>query len=416
MDTDIVAALRSPQGVSLLAGLPPYDPTQVLTVAAQLRRAGHDPALVAAALTQSRLRSRAAAKLGDLAATMLFTPDGLEQATRGPVAVLHARRFVEAGVQHVWDLGCGIGSDALAFCAAGLSVTAVDLDPVTVQVARANLADHPGARVCRVRAEDVQLPAVQAPGDGCWVDPARRIPGVADRAGRTRRVSGLGRLSPSWDFVRTLHRRVGSVGAKLAPGFARSDVPEGVEAQWLSYGGQALECSLWWGDLVQRAGAGVVVHDGRAWHTIPPCPSDPGGHEASLGTTIGAYLYDPDRAVLAAGRLDAVCAAVQGQELWSGSGYVSAESAVDTPFARCLQVHEVLPQRSKVLRAWARRHDIGALTLKKHAGSPDPDALRAQIRPTGSQQATLVLTRERHGSGSRAVAVWVSAAAPTRAG
>jgi len=411
VDPDTVAALRSPQGAGLLAGLPPYDPAQVLTVAAQLRAVGHDPALVAAALTQSRLRARAAAKFGDLAATMLFTPDGLEQATRRPVAALHAQRFAEAGVHHVWDLGCGIGSDAMAFADACLFVTAVDLDPVTVEVARANLAGYPKARVWRRPATEVRLPDPPAVGHGCWADPARRIPGVSDRQGRTRRVSGLGQLSPSWDFVRTLHQRVGSVGAKLAPGFARADVPEGVEAQWLSYGGEVLECSLWWGDLVQHAGAGVVVHDGKVWHSIPPAPSGPAGHEATLGTTTGDYLYDPDRAVLAAGRLDAVCEAVQGLELWSGSGYVTARCAVDTPLARCLQVHEVLPQRPKVLRAWARRHDIGALTLKKHAGSPDPDALRAQIRPVGTQEATLVLTREPHGSGSRAVAVWVSNAA-----
>lgn len=405
-DADLVRALRGPAGRSLLAGLPAYDESQVLAVADERRRAGHDPALVAAALTQSRLRTRATVKFGDRAARMLFTPDGLEQASRAIVAEHRAGRFVAAGVQHVWDLGCGIGSDAWALAAADLAVSAVDLDPVTVEVARANLAEHPEVEVCRGRAEEVRLP--EASGSGCWVDPARRVSGVADAHGRTRRVAGLRQLSPSWDFVRTLHQRVGSVGAKLAPSFPPNEVPAGVEAQWLSYGGEALECSLWWGDLVRRPGVGVVVHDGSRWHTIRPDPPTGRDQEAQPGARVGAYLYDPDRAVLAAGRLDAVHEAVQGATLWPGAGYVTAERAVDTPFARCLRVHEVLPLRPKVLREWARRHDVGPLTLKKHAGGVDPASLREQVRPRGSAPATLVLTREPHGSGSRAVAVWVS--------
>jgi predicted RNA methylase len=39
-------------------------------------------------------------------------------------------------------MGCGIGSDAMAFARAGLEVVAVEVDPATAAVARANLAGH----------------------------------------------------------------------------------------------------------------------------------------------------------------------------------------------------------------------------------------------------------------------------------
>ena len=65
---------------------------------------------------------------------------GLEQATRPEVADHHASRFLEAGVRRVIDLGCGIGSDSMAFARAGLEVVAVDVDPATAAVAQANLA------------------------------------------------------------------------------------------------------------------------------------------------------------------------------------------------------------------------------------------------------------------------------------
>src|SRR5690242_14992287 len=92
----------------------------------RLRRDGHPPDLVSAVVGQARLRTRARTKFGDLAARMLFTRAGLEQATRLPIAARHAARFRDAGFTRVADLGCGIGGDALGLAGLGLQVTAVD--------------------------------------------------------------------------------------------------------------------------------------------------------------------------------------------------------------------------------------------------------------------------------------------------
>ncbi len=71
---------------------------------------------------------------------MYFTPDGLEQATRLSVATHRAARLDAFGATTVVDLGCGIGGDLVAFARAGLTAAGVDLDPVRVAVASANLA------------------------------------------------------------------------------------------------------------------------------------------------------------------------------------------------------------------------------------------------------------------------------------
>ena len=75
-----------------------------------LRRQGWSAETVAATLTQSRLRRDAQTKFGRFASNMLFTDHGLQQSTRLPVAARHAQRFRAAGVQHVADLGCGLGT------------------------------------------------------------------------------------------------------------------------------------------------------------------------------------------------------------------------------------------------------------------------------------------------------------------
>ena len=88
---DHLAQLLTPQGWALLRSLPDYDEATAPALGEELRARGNPGDLVAAALTQQRLRARAAAKLGPFASQMLFTPDGLEQASRLSVAAHHAK-------------------------------------------------------------------------------------------------------------------------------------------------------------------------------------------------------------------------------------------------------------------------------------------------------------------------------------
>src|SRR5690554_603741 len=107
MEKRELVEVLSTEGLRLLDSLPAFESkADIVRTVSDLRAAGHSPALVAAVLTQSKLRAKAAAKLGQFAARMLFTEPGLEQATRLGVAALHAGRFQSAGVVSVADLGC----------------------------------------------------------------------------------------------------------------------------------------------------------------------------------------------------------------------------------------------------------------------------------------------------------------------
>jgi methylase of polypeptide subunit release factors len=137
VDLDAFRWLLTPAGQRLLERATDA-PTDLLAASSQLRReaaAEH----VAAALTQAELRRRAEPKFGADAAQMYFTPDGLEQATRAPVARHRAARLMAAQTTTAIDLGCGIGGDLIAIAAAGITVAGIDLDPLRVEVARANL-------------------------------------------------------------------------------------------------------------------------------------------------------------------------------------------------------------------------------------------------------------------------------------
>ncbi|QDO87937.1 class I SAM-dependent methyltransferase [Ornithinimicrobium ciconiae] len=395
MDLQTVTALREPSAWALLQSLPEYDEGSALALTTRLRSAGHDPALVAAVLTQSRLRLRGQVKFGDRVGQMLLTPDGVEQATRWQLAARHAQRFAAAGVDTVWDLGCGLGGDALALAAAGVRVQAVEADPATAAMAAHNLQDTPGATVHPALVEDLDLEP--GPGVGAWLDPARRIPGRTDHRGRTVRTFSLDQLSPTWEAVQEVAAALGHVGAKLSPSFPRDAVPQGAEAQWTSFGGEVLECVVWWGGLVDHPGRTAQVHtgpaDGGRWLEVRDEGGDAGPAPVlSTIDDIGEWLYEPDRAVLQAGLTGILTQAVEGSETAPGAGYVTSSQQAVVPWARRFRVRSVHPLSIKPLRRWAREADIGRLTIKKRLVPIDPDRLRADLRLSGNREAVVVLT------------------------
>ena len=395
MDLAVLERLVAGEGWGLLESLPPYDESSALRLAERLRGAGFDADLVAGALTQSRLRARGRDKFGEFAAGMLFTDDGLEQATRLEVAARHAERFRRAGVRQVFDLGCGIGSDAMACAGLDLRVTAVDADPAAALVAGVNLRHWPSAATLVRRAEDVRLPAGEgARHAGAWLDPARRVTGVADATGRTKRVFRLDAISPSWTTVQQVAASLPAVGAKLCPSLPHGRVPAGTEAEWTSYRGEVLECVVWWGGLVRRPGrrALVIGSDGKASSVTEADASSAPPPLADLGR-VDHLLYEPDRAVIRAGLTGALCTAVDGAELDAGVGYVSSGRAVELPWARRFVVEEAMPWGIKRLRAYLRDRGVGRLTVKKRGVTVDADQLRRQLHLRGDVEATVVITR-----------------------
>lgn len=400
MDAAMVDRLSAGRGWALLQSLPPYDETSSLQLQLKLREAGYDPDLVAAALTQSRLRARAAAKFGEFADGMLFTPDGLEQATRLSLAARHAHRFAAAGVREMYDIGCGLGADAMAFAGLDLTVRAVDEDPATARIAAVNLRHWPSARVTCARADEVRLPQGEAARHlGVWLDPARRVTGVADIRGRTKRVFSLDAISPSWDEVRAFAAEAPATAAKLSPAFPHGAIPSGAEAQWSSWHGEVLECVVWWGPLAQSPGRSAAVCSETTTDIVREADAVPGAGIAPLRsiTALGPWLYEPDRAVIRAGLTGALVAAVDGAELGAGVGYVTSPAAYDIGWARRYRVVEAMPLSTKALSRWLRDHGHDRVTIKKRGVMLDADLLRRQLKMTGrgrgGSEATLVVTR-----------------------
>ncbi|TWG97082.1 hypothetical protein L615_003900000040 [Nocardioides sp. J9] len=378
MDLETFRWLLTDDGQALLAEATTLvaDGASPLAAGSALRRTTTGER-AAAALGQVELRQRAVAKFGELAARMYFTPDALEQATRQRVADHRAGRAAAFGARTLVDLGCGIGGDLLAASRVGIICAGVDLDPVRVAMAEANLAAAglPGA----VQVADATTVDHRA-FDLAFADPARR-----SGAGRSFRVDDW---TPPWTWVEGLLRRDACV--KVAPGIPHDLVPDGVEAEWVSDDGEVKEAALWSGRTATVARRATVIREGGLATLTEE--DDPGAD--AVGTrAVGAFLYEPDGAVIRAGLVTAVAAGVHGGLVDPKIAYLTSDDAFRTPFARAYRVVEELPYREKQLRAALRERGVGRITLKKRGVEVSPEALRKRLDLRGDAEATVVLTR-----------------------
>jgi len=382
MDNAELAALLTPDALRLLDALGEISSTaDAADAVSRLRRDGHSPELVSAVVGQARLRTRATAKFGEFAGSMLFTRAGLEQASRLPVAALHAGRFRAAGLRRVADLGCGIGGDALGLAALGLEVTAVDADEITAAIASYNLAPFGDAVTVRHgTAEDADLSDI----DGVWLDPARRTAGHSETT-RTRSED----WSPSLDWAFDLALRM-PTGIKLGPGFDRTQIPDSVEAQWISVDGSTIELVLWSGTLA-RPGvtrAALVIHGGTA-HEL----TAPGDAEDVDVRPLGAFLHEPAGAVIRARLIGDVARELEAGTAAEGIAYLTSDAALTSPFVQTFRIRETLPADVRQLAKALRERGIGALEIKKRGVDVDPATLRTKLKLRGPESATLVMTR-----------------------
>jgi len=385
MEREDFIRLADGAGQALLAQIDYSSSTDVVALVSKLRSQGHDPATVAAVLTQAKLRKRAVAKFGEFASQMLFTEAGLEQASRLKVAALHAGRFRAAGIKQVADLGCGIGAEAMALASLGLEVKAFEIDEVTAAVATYNLAPFENASVEIADVEKLDLSGFEA----LYFDPARRELHGPKKA-TTQRHFDPANFSPNYNFV-IEQAKTKPTGIKLGPGHDKRQIPTNCEAQWISVEGDLVELGLWFGKLArENIARSALLISATGQHEITSAETDSPNAELA---EIGEYVYEPDNALIRSG-LIADFAKPLGLTLISPEiAYLSSSQKIFSPWLKGYKVIDNLVFDRKKLKAYVRENNIGILEIKKRGSDVSPEELRKQLAPKGEGAATLIVTR-----------------------
>lgn len=374
--------LASSLGAQLLADLSDADlsPAAVLPLLTRLRKT-LTPEQAGAAVEQAGLRRKASTKFGPNAASMLFTRDGLEQASDPDIRQYRAQQAAQTGVDTIIDACCGIGTDALMFAQAGHSVLGLDLDPLRVEIARHNAAalglDH-----VRFAVHDVAQPLPDHAGL-IFFDPARR-----DSAGN--RLHHVERYLPP---LSTLKRwDAPHIWAKLSPAVEREQTAEyGGTVAFHSVSGDLKEAVL----QIERHASGpqrtaAVRHHAGEWEVWPwdtPPTSVPIRQPA-------AWLLEPDPALLRAGFVAHLAARIGAAQIDSTIAYLTTDDAPHTPWARAWPVLDWMPFNLKRLKAYLRANGVGRITVKKRGHPMTPEQLQAALKLDGrGEERIVVLTR-----------------------
>lgn len=400
-----LAPVLTKEGFQLLeslGSLGAYTPELGDKLHAGLRKRGISPELVASVLTQLELRETARAKFGDFAKSLLFTRPGLEQATRLPVAAIHAGRFRDAGCQKVADLGCGIGAESLAFAGLGLLVEAFELDEATAAAALMNLRAYPEAHVTQANILELDWADLRAAGvDGAFSDPARR-----DAKGRQLNPDCW---APPLQTILELRHEIPreNLGIKVAPGIDYRFLPPDCETQWISVGGELVEAGIWLGGLKKQTGRTALLMDrnGKITATLHDETESeanaPARHAATIAgeDELGEWIFEPDDAIIRAGLLAQLASHTDTRTVSPKIAYLSGSRGPDDDtkgLGGWFQVLEVLPLDEKKIRQALRHREVRALEIKKRGADISPAAWRKRLLPKPAKDGedfTLIATR-----------------------
>ncbi len=362
-----------------VAQMPGDAPSRVLA----LRNRGVDGLMAGALVEVAEVRKRAARRFAN-AEVLFFTGEMLAQASSPAISAYHAQRLLT--FETVADLGCGAGMDSVAFAQAGLAVCAVERDPVRLVFARAN-AEALGLLASGDRLEAGKIVFRQADvtqnewsANAAFFDPARRTDGK-------RHSRHAEQYEPSLSFLEAIRARVQAGCVKLSPALP-DEVLQGLggTVEFLSEGRECKEACVWFGKA-QTAGkpmSAVLLSDGLTFATteLPP-----------VAAQIGAYLYDPDPALVRAG----ATSNLPGAERISGAdAYLTGDSPLTPTRAaqsyRVLESHVYRPQTWKLL---LRARNINRLVIKKRYFPQEPLQIHKELGLSGKgEEGTLVLVRD----------------------
>jgi len=342
-----------------------------LSLQSVLRRQYPDDLVrMAVSLHQLRMKGRGKFTRAD---RMWFDRLGLEQSTAEVVSRYKAQRFEGP----VWDLCCGIGSDAISL-GTRCDVIAVDIHAPNCLRTLWNAQAYDVADRIETHCMDVRH--LSALRNLVHIDPDRR-PGSAGR------VSRIEDYVPGLEFLQELMGRCRGGAIKVSPASNFGGKFPDAEIELISLNGECKEATVWFGDLAR---------DALFRATVLPAGESISGHPLEVAvpvTPLGQFLYDPDPSVVRAGLIDVLAHRLGLSRLDSAEEYLTADHLIQSPFIQSFEVVANLPNNDKELKAWLRKSSIGQLEIKCRHIPIQADSLRRRLPLNGSERGVVVFAR-----------------------
>jgi hypothetical protein len=182
--------------------------------------------------------------------------------------------------------------------------------------------------------------------------------------------------------------RVAAGAIKLSPAsdFSTHFANSKVEIELISLRGECKEATVWFGKLVTCRRRATRLPENVTW-TDQENPA----HRLVSVSPPGALIYDPDPSLIRAGLLDGFAFEHKLNRLAEGVDYLTSDHLVASPFLTAFEIQDIRSLDLKSLKRLISKLDIGTLEIKVRGAQVTPEALRAKLKPRGTQAATLLL-------------------------
>lgn len=330
------------------------------------------------------LRERGRRKFA-AADAMYFSRIGLEQATDQWIAAYKAERF--RGRIRIADLCCGVGGDAMGLARVARELLVCDRHPGVALFAERNVVASGGTANLTPHAGDVAEVNL-ADWDAWYIDPDRRPSGS--------RSVHVEQHEPSDEVIDRLIAVNPHAAIKLAPA---CEVPARWaavgELEWIGRGGECKQLVVWSGSLAKNPGerrATVLASNRDACQAVASFVGR-GDATPDEDQRVGRFVFEPDAAVLASGLVGEMAMRHGWWTFASTHGYLTSDTRSDEPATSAFEVLDVLPFDPKKVAMYLRERGVGQLEIKHRAVDLSPERLRKELKLTGDNTATLLVTR-----------------------
>ncbi len=380
MDNQTAEIILSSEALELLAEISANELEDEFELSKKLRKSW-PPELVSACITQAKFRQRAQKKFGPFANRMLFSRDGLEQASRLSVSAQRANRFIQAGVESVVDLGCGIGGDSMAMAGLGIKVTAIERDEVSSALAQFNTGGL-GVQVINTDAEKIDLDKFHA----VFADPARRRVGSGEQRSRLSPFE----YTPPLDWLINTVAKQKPTAIKLSPADDYTEIDGDFDFEWISVAGELVELSVYSGSL-----RGENIRQARLL-------TNSGNHVFGSKTLqspipevskVEKYIHEPDPALIRSGLMGEFAIENNLKLIDKKIAYLTSTELMTSPWLKTYEIEQQFPFDIKLLSKELAKRDIGILEIKKRGVDITPEELRKKLKLKGKGAASLIITK-----------------------
>ncbi len=297
-----------------------------------------------------------------------MTSVGLEQSTAWEVAQHKAQRFPVG--EAVTDLCSGIGVDTAALLQRG-PVTCVDLDSAISQCRDWNLEQWRQAGVVSSEHAHKSIVAdvhdLNIMGSLIHIDPDRR-------SGRDRPVKRLEQYCPNLEWMQQLVRTARGGAIKLGPASNFMQKFPDCEIELISLNGECREATVWFGELAKEGNfRATSLPSGET------LAADPLSAWCAPADGMGAFVFDPDPALVRSGLIDVLGERHDLCRLDQEDEYLTGESIPETSFVTAYAVEEYLPNNQTLLRKYLRANPGRDYEIKCRRLKVDANALQKKL-------------------------------------